>query len=41
MFVTGSADNSKALHAIAEVAGQAPGVARVDSEVGVGGHWQR
>lgn len=40
VFITGSADNSKALDAIAEVAGRVPGVARVDNEVGVGGHWQ-
>ena len=26
--------------AFAEVAGRVPGVARVDNEVGVGGHWQ-
>ena len=40
VFITGSADNAKALDAVAEVAGRVPGVARVESEVGVGGHWQ-
>jgi len=40
VFVTGSADNAKALDAISEVAGAVPGVAHVDNEVGVGGHWQ-
>jgi osmotically-inducible protein OsmY len=40
VFITGSADNAKALDAIGEVAGTIPGVAHVDNEVGVGGHWQ-
>ena len=40
VFITGSADNAKAMDAIGEVAGAVPGVARVDNEVGVGGHWQ-
>ena len=39
VFVTGSADGAKALEAIDEVAAQVPGVAHVDNEVGVGGHW--
>ena len=41
VLVTGSADNAKALDAISEVARRVPGVARVENEVGVGGHWQR
>ena len=40
VFVTGSADNAKALDAISVVAGRVPGVAYVDNEVGVGGHWK-
>lgn len=40
VLVTGSADNAKSLDAIVEVAGRVPGVASVDNEVGVGGHWQ-
>jgi osmotically-inducible protein OsmY len=40
VFITGSADNARALDAIAQVAGAVPGVARVDNAVGVGGHWQ-
>ncbi len=40
VFITGSADNAKSLDAIAEVASRVPGVAHVDNEVGVGGHWQ-
>ncbi len=40
VFITGSADSAKSLEAIAEVAGRVPGVAHVDNEVGVGGHWQ-
>jgi osmotically-inducible protein OsmY len=40
VFVTGSADNAKALDAIDDVAGRVPGVAHVDNQVGVGGHWQ-
>jgi hypothetical protein len=40
VFVTGSADNAKALDAIDEVARQVPGVAQVDNQAGVGGHWQ-
>ncbi len=40
VFITGSADNAKALDAIAEVAGRVAGVTLVDNEVGVGGHWQ-
>jgi osmotically-inducible protein OsmY len=40
VLTTGSADKAKALDAITEVAGAVPGVARVENEVGVGGHWQ-
>jgi cytidylate kinase len=40
VFITGSADNAKALVAIDEVAAGVPGVAHVDNEVGVGRHWQ-
>lgn len=40
VFVTGSADNARALDAITEVAGAVPGVAHVDNQVGVGGHWR-
>jgi len=40
VLVTGSADGTKTLAAIAEVAGRVPGVARVDNQVGVGSHWQ-
>jgi len=40
VFVTGSADSARTLEAISEVAGKVPGVAHVDNEVGVGGHWQ-
>lgn len=40
VFITGSADNARALDAISEVAGAVPGVAHVDNQVGVGGHWQ-
>jgi osmotically-inducible protein OsmY len=39
VFVTGSADSAKALGAIEEVAAAVPGVAHVDNQVGVGGHW--
>jgi osmotically-inducible protein OsmY len=39
VFVTGSADSAKALEAIDQVAAAVPGVARVDNQVGVGGHW--
>jgi len=40
VLITGSADNAKALDAISEVAGGVLGVARVENEAGVGGHWQ-
>ena len=40
VFVTGSADNARAVEAITEVAGAVPGVAHVDNQVGVGGHWR-
>ena len=40
VLITGSADTAKALDAIGEVAGAVPGVAGVQNEVGVGGHWQ-
>ena len=40
VLITGSADNGKALDAISEVAGGVLGVARVENEAGVGGHWQ-
>jgi len=40
VFITGSADSARALDAITEVAGAVPGVAHVDNQVGVGGHWQ-
>lgn len=40
VYVTGSADNGRTLAAIDEVAGAVPGVARVDNQVGVGGHWR-
>jgi osmotically-inducible protein OsmY len=40
VLVTGSADNARALEAVVEVAAHVPGVTRVDSQVGVGGHWQ-
>jgi len=40
VFITGSADNARTLDAIRALAGAVPGVARVDNEAGVGGHWQ-
>jgi osmotically-inducible protein OsmY len=40
VFITGSADGARALDAITEVAEAVPGVAHVDNQVGVGGHWQ-
>jgi osmotically-inducible protein OsmY len=40
VLITGSADNARALDAISEVAGGVAGVASVENEVGVGGHWQ-
>jgi osmotically-inducible protein OsmY len=40
VFITGSADSARALHAISQVAEGVPGVAHVDNAVGVGGHWQ-
>jgi hypothetical protein len=40
VFITGSADNARALDAITKAAGAVSDVAHVDGEAGVGGHWQ-
>jgi osmotically-inducible protein OsmY len=40
VFVTGSADSARALEAIDQVAGHVAGVAHVDNQVGIGGHWR-